>query len=79
LVATIPVSIAGWGVRESSMIVAFAYAGLAQSNGLTLSILFGIVSLVVGVVGGIVWITSGLGIRKLAQAVANTEAATDKP
>jgi len=73
LVATIPVSIAGWGIRESTMIVAFAYAGLAQSNGLTLSILFGIVSFVVGVVGGVVWITSGLRIRSLSQALANTE------
>ena len=77
LVATIPVSIAGWGVRESSMIVAFAYAGLAQSNGLILSILFGAVSFVVGVGGGIVWIVSGLRIRPLAQAVADAETVAD--
>src|SRR6478735_4522144 len=73
LVVTIPISIAGWGVRESTMIVAFAYAGLAQSNGLTLSILFGIVSFVVGVMGGVVWITSGLRMRSLSQALANAE------
>jgi len=78
LIVTIPISIAGWGVRESSIIVAFAYAGLAQSNGLTLSILFGAVSFVVGVVGGIVWITSALRVRSLAQAVANAEAVTNK-
>jgi glycosyltransferase 2 family protein len=29
LIATVPVSIAGWGVRESSTMVAFAYAGLS--------------------------------------------------
>ena len=40
-----PISIAGWGVRESSMVVAFGYAGLAQSDGLTLSILFGLLEL----------------------------------
>ena len=78
LIVTIPISIAGWGVRESSMIVAFAYAGLAQSNGLTLSILFGAVSFVAGAVGGIVWITSGLRVRSLAQAVANAQAVTNK-
>jgi len=78
LIVTIPISIAGWGVRESSMIVAFAYAGLAQSNGLTLSILFGAVSFVVGVMGGVAWITSGLRVRSLAQAVANAEAVTNK-
>lgn len=63
LIATVPISIAGWGVRESSMMVAFAYAGLAQSDGLTLSVLFGAASFVIGIVGGIVWIASGLKVR----------------
>ena len=40
LIATVPVSIAGWGVREGSMIVAFAYAGLAQGDGLIVSVLY---------------------------------------
>ena len=69
LIATVPISIAGWGVRESSMIVAFGYAGLAQSDGLTLSILFGLVSFAVGAVGGVVWIASGF--RKLPFAALN--------
>ena len=68
LISTVPVSIAGWGVRESSMIVAFAYAGLAQSDGLTLSILYGAVSFIVGVAGGVVWIASGLRLRSLTHA-----------
>lgn len=79
LVSTIPISIAGWGVRESSMIVAFAFAGLAQSDGLALSILFGAASFVVGAAGGIVWIASGRRIRSLPQAVANVETVTDNP
>jgi glycosyltransferase 2 family protein len=77
LIATIPISIAGWGVRESSMIVAFAYAGLAESNGLTLSILFGAASFVVGITGGVLWILSGLRVRSLARAVADSEAVTE--
>jgi glycosyltransferase 2 family protein len=60
LIATVPISIAGWGVRESSMVMAFGYAGLAQSDGLVLSILFGLVSFAVGAIGGVVWIASGL-------------------
>ena len=63
LISSIPVSIAGWGVRESSTIMAFAYAGLSQSDGLIVSILFGAASFVVGVVGGIIWIGSGFGFR----------------
>jgi len=78
LIATVPISIAGWGVRESSMVVAFGYAGLAQSDGLTLSILFGLVSFAVGAIGGAIWIASGL--RRLpfatpADAVPVTEEA----
>lgn len=61
LVATAPVSIAGWGLRESSMVVAFGYAGLAQSDGLAVSILFGVVSFAVSAAGGVVWIATGLG------------------
>jgi uncharacterized membrane protein YbhN (UPF0104 family) len=63
LIATLPISIAGWGVRESSMVVAFAYAGLAQSDGLTLSVMYGAASFIVGVAGGLVWIASGLKVR----------------
>jgi hypothetical protein len=59
LIATIPVSIAGWGVRESAMVLAFSYAGLAASDGLIVSILFGAANLIVGALGGIVWIAGG--------------------
>jgi glycosyltransferase 2 family protein len=66
LIATLPVSIAGWGVRESSFMVAFAYAGLAESDGLATSILFGAASFIVGVVGGVVWIAYGLRKRSFS-------------
>lgn len=56
LVTVVPISIAGWGVREGAMVAAFAYAGLAQSDGLIVSLLFGASFLVVGIIGGLVWI-----------------------
>ena len=58
LIAIVPISIAGWGVREGAMVAAFAYAGLQRSDGLIISLLFGSLYLVLGVVGGIVWILS---------------------
>ena len=67
MISTIPVSIAGWGVRESSMIAAFAFAGLAESDGLTLSVLFGAACFVVGLAGGIVWILSVTRVRPAAE------------
>lgn len=79
LIATVPISIAGWGVRESSMIAAFAYAGLAESDGLTLSILFGGVSFIIGIVGGIVWISGGYRTATFAPTVSNAGIATGRP
>ena len=58
LIATVPISIAGWGLREGSMIVAFTYAGLAAGDGLIVSVLFGLTAFAIGAIGGIVWITS---------------------
>jgi glycosyltransferase 2 family protein len=58
LITMMPISIAGWGVREATMMVAFGYAGLAQMDGTVVSILFGMVYFIVGGVGGLVWIFS---------------------
>jgi hypothetical protein len=63
LVATIPISIAGWGVRESALVLAFSYAGLPESDGLIVSVLLGGVLLLVGIVGGLVWLASPEGLK----------------
>lgn len=72
LVATIPISIAGWGVRESAMVLAFSYAGLLESDGLIISILYGFATLAVGVIGGIVWVASGYRWRSVKVMEADT-------
>jgi glycosyltransferase 2 family protein len=59
LVAAVPISIAGWGIRESSMVLAFTYAGLPQADGLIVSLLYGVNNLAVGICGGLVWIADG--------------------
>jgi uncharacterized membrane protein YbhN (UPF0104 family) len=59
LIATIPISIAGWGVRESTLMLAFAYAGLPESDGLIVSMLLGGSALMVGLAGGAVWLITG--------------------
>jgi len=72
LITMLPISIAGWGVREASMMVAFGYAGLMPSDGTVVSILFGAVSFIVGTLGGLVWIFSAeksAGKVEIAHAV----------
>ena len=58
LITMLPISIAGWGLREASMMVAFGYAGLPQADGLTVSLLYGTMIFAVGAAGGLVWILS---------------------
>jgi uncharacterized membrane protein YbhN (UPF0104 family) len=67
LITMLPISIAGWGVREATMGLAFGYAGLATAEGVNVSLLFGCVSFIIGAFGGLVWIFSA---EKRAQGSA---------
>lgn len=58
LIAIVPVSIAGWGIREGAMVAAFGYAGLTPSDGLIVSLLYGAGNLAIGALGGLVWALS---------------------
>ena len=73
LITMLPISIAGWGVREATMMVAFGYAGLAQTDGTIVSLLFGASSFIVGAIGGLIWILSA----EKAAAPQNIEPAED--
>ncbi len=55
LVTAIPVSLGGWGLREGAFIVAFATVGLAPEQSFVLSVLFGLITLLWSMLGGIVW------------------------
>jgi len=59
LLMTVPVSIAGWGVREGVMVVGLGYAGVAAEHAVALSILFGFLVLVIALPGGLVWMIAG--------------------
>jgi uncharacterized membrane protein YbhN (UPF0104 family) len=67
LITMLPISIAGWGVREATMGLAFGYAGLVTTEGVNVSLLYGAVSFIVGAFGGLVWIFSA---EKAAQGSA---------
>jgi uncharacterized membrane protein YbhN (UPF0104 family) len=70
LITMLPISIAGWGLREATMGLAFGYAGLVTSEGVNVSLLFGMVSFIVGAIGGLVWVFSA---EKAAKGVAPIE------
>lgn len=56
LLTAIPVSIAGWGVREGAFVAGFSYVGLGATDALTLSVLFGLLNLAVRLPGVLVWL-----------------------
>jgi uncharacterized membrane protein YbhN (UPF0104 family) len=71
LISMLPISIAGWGVREATTGLAFGYAGLLTGEGVNVSLLLGLVSFIVGAIGGLVWILSA---EKAAKRPAPIEA-----
>ena len=73
LITMLPISIAGWGVREATMMVAFGYAGLAPTYGTVVSLLFGASSFVVGAIGGLIWILSAEKTSEISHAVPEGE------
>jgi len=73
LITMLPISIAGWGVREATMMVAFGYAGLAPADGTVVSLLFGASSFVVGAIGGLIWILSAEKTSEISHAVPEGE------
>jgi uncharacterized protein (TIRG00374 family) len=56
LVANLPISIGGWGVRETAMITVFGLVGVPASASLVLSIQLGVLLLVVALPGGVLWL-----------------------
>ena len=56
LAAAMPVSVAGWGVREGGMVVGLGLLGVATSDAALVSVCFGLLQLAFGASGGLVWL-----------------------
>jgi len=59
LIATVPISIAGWGVREGAFVTALGLVGVAATDALLLGLATGFVQLAQGLVGGAFWVAGG--------------------
>ncbi len=58
LVMTLPISIAGWGVRETAMVAAFGLIGVPEGGAAVLGFLLGLVGIATAAPGGIIWLMS---------------------
>ncbi len=51
LVSSIPISFAGWGLRESAMVAGLGFAGISAADALAVSVSFGVAQMLVGLPG----------------------------
>jgi uncharacterized membrane protein YbhN (UPF0104 family) len=57
LIQLVPVSLAGWGVRELGFVVVLAGFGIPAEPALAASLLVGLCMIVIGLPGGFLWLT----------------------
>ena len=63
LVTVIPVSIAGWGLREGAMVVAFGFINVPAGAAFAMSVLFGLTLAVASLPGSLLWWLSGYSAK----------------
>ncbi len=68
LFMTIPISIAGWGIREGVMVLGFGYFGVAPDQALALSILYGISLLLISLPGAGFWLLSSFSVNDVLKS-----------
>src|SRR4029453_8733158 len=52
----LPISVAGWGVREGAMIVALGLVGVSPAQSVAISVCFGLGVLAISLPGGLLWL-----------------------
>lgn len=77
LLTAVPISISGWGVREGAMVACLALVGIPSEKALSISLLLGAISMIIGVVGGVIWLASAE--RGAYSAATAAEAAAGSP
>lgn len=65
LVSVVPISIAGWGVREGAMVVAFGFISVPASAAFAVSVLFGLTLAAASLPGSLLWWLSGYSIKRV--------------
>lgn len=63
LIAALPVNVAGWGPREGAAAWAFGWAGLGAAQGLSISVLYGVLALVGSLPGAVLLVWQQRGGR----------------
>jgi uncharacterized protein (TIRG00374 family) len=74
-IAMLPISVAGWGVREGTAIVAFGALGVPAEIAFGSSVLYALILLAVSLIGGALWMIDRREIGSLEMIERQTEPA----
>jgi hypothetical protein len=74
-ITMLPISLAGWGVREGAAVVAFGALGLPADQALGSSIAFGLTVAAVSVLGGILWLIDRRQMTNISMIPGNGSSA----
>lgn len=69
LLTSLPISFAGWGLREGAIIIAFGVYGIPQETSLALSLVYGVLQLISAIPGLFLWIMEKSRIRSSQPAI----------
>ena len=75
LLATLPISFGGWGVREAALIGLLGPFGIDAGQALGISITLGLLVMAVGLPGGVLWLMPERGVRILAKTARSSGSA----
>jgi len=56
MLATVPISLAGWGLREGAMVAALGFVGVAAADAVVLSVIYGLGLVVAALPGALFWL-----------------------
>jgi uncharacterized protein (TIRG00374 family) len=73
LMSMLPVSVAGWGVRELAMVSAFGYAGVPNADALLMSLCFGLLILTISLPGGLLWLVTARSTAPLDEKALESD------
>ncbi|MGD0430077.1 MAG: lysylphosphatidylglycerol synthase transmembrane domain-containing protein [Acetobacteraceae bacterium] len=70
LLSALPISLGGWGVRESAMVIALGSVGVAAAPAVVVSVQMGLLAALLSLPGGAMWLFRYLGRQRQAAAAA---------
>ncbi len=60
IILILPISISGWGVRETCMVIAFGFIGVPAPSVLALSVAFGLITMISALPGGLMMMSCSM-------------------